>query len=128
MKLPPTKAERERAARYLDLDEAAAELADLGVSREVLKALHKGGKANIEKSGAKRRVARSEVERLRAFLAEKLADDPEWLADYSQRQAGARATREVVRGTGFRQPKQVALTDAPGRLPPRTVVKAPSSR
>jgi len=130
MKAPqaPTTAQREKAARApLTLEQAAAELADLGITREVLKAFATSARLVVYRLGTKRLVQRQALADFRAWAERKIDEDPEWLAIEAQRMRGRHGnTRRVVTGVGAPPPRVVSLASS-STLPAREAKRWPAS-
>lgn len=135
MKAPqaPTKAEREardmKAARApVTLDTAAAELADLAIGKDHLKAFAAGGRLTIYRRGSERLIARHELVRFREWVEQRIDDDPKWLLEATQRMRSRRDNvRRVVTGASVPLPRKVAMLTA-SVLPARAVAHAPPRR
>lgn len=110
----------------LTLDQAAAELADLGLTREMLKAFGSGGHLKLYREGAKRFVKREALATFRAWVAPKIEADPEWLGQQARRLHALRGpAREVATNAnaGKPQPRVVLLSETPTIKEARVVLR-----
>lgn len=128
-RVPTAKELKRRTLAPLTLEQAAEELRDLGLNRDLIKYFATNGRVNVYRLGGRRLIQRAALQSFRAWLEERIAADPEWF-EIQLRRAGSRAritSRVVVTGTSSPPPRPAAFPTA-SALPARVVQKAPSSK
>lgn len=114
---------RERRQIRRTLDQAADEL---GTDRRVVKELIRCGRLKAYGPSSERYVRADELAQLKAYITERIEQDPDWLMRIAQRAnvmaPGGR--RKVVKAIAEPRPRVVTLADAPPVNLPRKVVRS----